>query len=148
MWYGLLRWPYHQLPCGILVGTTSWLTPLMWGPHVLRWPNKCVPRGTCCWLGPFWCCHVAHLISSVVLYILYFLCPVCTQRSLCPQVVPRVSLIKSQPLINPFNLFYLLWIYFNSSTYPKIMKFSPKIPKFMMITLVFFNSIFSPASLN
>jgi hypothetical protein len=100
-----------------------------------------------CWLGPFWCCHVAHPLSSSILYSLCFSYPVFTQGCCCPQVVPRIILIKSQPLINSFNLFYFLWIYFNSSTCPKIIKFLPKIPKFMVITFVIFNSNFTPASL-
>jgi hypothetical protein len=113
-----------------------------WGPPVRPvgvWvpPSWGGPKGSChvahlCWVGPIWCCHVAYPLSSSILYFLCFLHPVCTQTCCCLQVVPRVALIKSQPLINPFNLFYLLWIYFNSSTYPKIMKFSPKISKFMM----------------
>jgi hypothetical protein len=124
----------------------------VWGPPVI-YPCWHGPIGlwhvaVACWPGPLWCCHVAHLLSSYVLYPLCFLHPICTQSCCYPQVVPRVSLIKSQPLINPFNLFHLLWIYFNSSAYPKNMKFSPKISQFMMITPVIFNSIFAPASLN
>jgi hypothetical protein len=119
------------------VGPTCWHGPMR-GCHVALG----------CWVGPIWCCHVAHPLSSSVLYLFCFLHPVCTQDYCYPQIAPRVILIKSQPLINPFNLFYLPWIYFNSSTYPKIMKFSPKISKFMMIIPVIFNSIFTPASLN
>jgi hypothetical protein len=143
---------------------------------LLMWAGEWVPRGMCgahlsgvlcqggahlcwhgligwwhvaaaCWLGPIRCCHVAHLLSSPVLYYLCFLHPVCTQSCCCPQVVPRVVLIKSEPLICLFNMFYLPWIYFNSSTWPKILKFSPKISKFMVITPVIFNSIFALASL-
>jgi hypothetical protein len=143
---------------------------------LLMWTNEWVPRGTCgahfqsdsyhggahlCWhgliglwhvagarwLGLLWCCHMAHLLSSSILYSLCFLHLICTQGCWCPQVVPRIVLIKSQPLINSFNLFHLLRIYFNSFPCPKIMKFSPKIPKFIMITLVIFNSTFAPTSL-
>jgi hypothetical protein len=102
------------------------------------------PRGLwhvagACWLGPFLCCHVAHPLSSSIMYSLCFLHPVCTQDCCCPQVVPIIA------LINSFNQFHLLW---NSSPCPKIMKFSPKIPKFMMITPVIFNSTFDPVSLH
>jgi hypothetical protein len=131
-----LWWAHLSVTCA-KVGPTCWHGP-MGGCHVALG----------CWAGPIWCCHVAHPLSSSVLYLLCSLYPVCTQDYGYPQVAPRVLLIKSQPLINPFNLFYLLWIYFNSSTYPKIMKISPKIPKFMMIIPVIFNSIFTPVSLN
>jgi hypothetical protein len=104
------------------------------GTRLLSWPNLALPRGTPSLFFSF----ISPLFSVPSLYPGLWLSPSCT----------RVILIKSQLLINPFNLFYLLWIYFNSSTYPKIMKFSPKIPKFMMITSVIFNSIFTPVSLN
>jgi hypothetical protein len=125
----------------------------------------------CRWHGPIWCYHMAHPLSSFVLYSLCFLHSVCTQSCCCLQVVPRVALIKSQPRViprvvprvvsklypelYPKLLLYpsctqsclFLWIYFNSSTCPKNLKFSLKIPKFMVITLVIFNSNFAPASL-
>jgi hypothetical protein len=126
-----------------------------WGPHVrsVWWWG---PPG---WGGPIGCWHVAlrwpsEMLTRVTLSLpsdSVCIClgsPVCTQMSLCPQIAPRAALIKSQPLIFPFNLFYLPWIYSDSSTYPKIMKFSPKIPKFMVIIPVIFNSIFTLASLN
>jgi hypothetical protein len=47
---------------------------------------------------------VAHPLSSLILYLLCFLHPVCTQSCYHLQIAPRVALIKSQPLINPFNL--------------------------------------------
>jgi hypothetical protein len=152
----LMMWWPEVLSCGMRL--VRW--PLMW---TSRW----VPRGICgahlsgilrqggahrcwygligcwhvavsCWLSPIRYCHVVHLLSSSVLYSQCFLHPVCTQSCCCPQVVPRVALIKFQPLICLFNLFYLLWIYFNSSTYPKIRKFSSKILKFMMTTPIIF----------
>jgi hypothetical protein len=103
------------------------------GTDMLRWPNKVLTRGT------------LSLFSDSVCVCLRS--PVCTQMSLCSQVAPRWTLEWIWVLDLSFNLFYLLWIYFNSSTHPKIIKFSPKIPKFMMIILVIFNSTFSPASL-
>jgi hypothetical protein len=143
MWQGLGRWTGKMLTRGI---SGTHLSD-MWNPHGWGGPMKCWHVALTCWGGPMRCWHVSHpLFSDSVCVCLGS--PVCTQMSLCPQVAPRVALIKSQLLINPFNLFYLLWIYFNSFTYPKIMKFSPKISKFMMIIPVIFNSIFTPASLN
>jgi hypothetical protein len=162
----LLMWWSEVLPSGmrlvkwLLIWTSGWVSGGMYGAHlsgVLRQGG--VPLcwhgligwwhvASACWPSPIRCCHVAHLISSSVLYSLCFLHPVCTQSCCCPQIIPRVALIKSEPLICLFNLLYLPWIYFNSSTCPKILKFSPKIPKFMVINPVIFNSIFSPASLN
>jgi hypothetical protein len=146
-WTVMVRWPYGW-------GATWHL----WGPH----PIEILPCGTHTvdvdkWQDDTWhysadlahshvaTCYVSSLfwfrVCMLLVSILY-------PGSYCPQVAPRVILIKSQPLINPYNLFYFLWIYSNSFTYPKIMKISPKIPKFMMIIPVIFNSIFTPVSLN
>jgi hypothetical protein len=143
----LLTWTNKRLSRGPICHLALWWGPpvsdlYQGGAHLLTWTNKRLPR------GPIWCCHVAHPLSSSVLYLFCSLHPVCNHCCYYPQVVPRVALIKSQLWINPFNLFYLIWIYFNSSTYSKIMKFSPKIPKFMMNISVIFNSIFTHASLN
>jgi hypothetical protein len=160
-WHGLTRCCHVSLSGGVAADVDQQVSATwhVWGPLV-RYPRQCGshlcwpgPIGLWhmavpCWPDPLWCCHVAHPLSSLIFYSQCFSYPVCTQSCCCLQVVPRVALIKSQPLINPFNLFYLLWIYFNSSTYPKIMKFSSKISKFMMITPVFFNSIFAPISLH
>jgi hypothetical protein len=64
-----------------------------------------------------------------------------------PKLYPEKLVIKSQPLICLFNMFYLLLIYFNSSTCPKILKFLSKISKFMVITPVIFYSHFTSVSL-
>jgi hypothetical protein len=76
---------------------------------------------------------------------------------LAPQIIPRMCSVSKlyperpwsnlSPLIYLFNLFYLLWIYSDSSTCPKIIRFSPKISKFMMITPVILNSHFCPCLL-
>jgi hypothetical protein len=123
-----VRWPYYGLPRGTVVGPTCQVTCAWVGPTCWRGPMGGCHVAPGCWNGPIWCCHVAHPLPSSVLYFFCSQHPVCTQDCCCPQVAPRVPLIKSQPLINPFNLSCLLWIYFNSSTYPKIMKFSPKNP--------------------
>jgi hypothetical protein len=84
--------------------TSSWILP-WWGPLVLTlliWTNRVVTRGGCLLTSPLWCCNVAHPLSSSIMYSLCFLYPVCTQDCCCPQVVPRIALIKSQPLINSF----------------------------------------------
>jgi hypothetical protein len=148
MWLDLVMWTNGWVPRGMLWDPLSVEfchggAHLCWHGLIGLWHVT-----DACWLGPLWCCHVAHPISSSIMYSLCFLHPVCTQGCCCPQVVLRITLIKSQPLINSFNMFYLLWIYFNSSPYPKIMKFWPKIPKFMMISPVIFNSTFSPVSLH
>jgi hypothetical protein len=161
-WYG--QWCGPIRSCHMSLGGVTWLNDVLpRGMDWVRWTIDWLPRGTVvgltcqvtrarvgptCWHGPIGLWHVPHSLSSVILYSMCFLRPICTQSCCCPQVVPRVTLIKSQPLICLFNLFYLLWIYFNSSTYPKIMKFSSKISKFMMITPVIFNSIFSSVSLH
>jgi hypothetical protein len=138
--HGGVRWTCQSLPRGMLVGPTCQVSIVV-GPTWLRWTNRRLPCGTDMlrWPNEVLTRVTLSLFSDSVCVCLGS--PVCTQMSLCPQVAPRVILIKSQPLINPFNLFYLLWIYFNSSTYPKIMKISSKIPKFMMIIPVIFNSI-------
>jgi hypothetical protein len=57
-----------------------------WGPLLGRlhwcWAHICWggPIDVChvahaCWLGLFWCRHVAHPLSSIILYILCFLVP-------------------------------------------------------------------------
>jgi hypothetical protein len=97
------------------------------GTDMLRWPNEVLTRGI---LSLLWFCMCMFEIPNLHPAVY-----------LSPKLHPDKSLIESQPLICLFNLFYLLWIYFNSSTYPKIMKFLPKISKFMMITSVIFNSI-------
>jgi hypothetical protein len=102
---------------------------LIRGTDMLKWPNEVLTRGTLSF-------------SSLIL------CVYVWDPQFAPSSVSIPKLHPDNPLICLFHLFYLLWIYFNSSTYPKIMKFSPKIPKFMMITLVIFNSTFASASLH
>jgi hypothetical protein len=139
----------------LLTWTTSWLprdisgTHLsdMWDPHGWGGPMRCWHMALTCWGGPMRCWHVAPSLSSLILYV-YVWDPQFAPSSVSiSKLHPDDPLIESQPLICLFNLFYLLWIYFNSSTYPKIMKFSLKIPKFMMITPVILNSHFAPVCL-
>jgi hypothetical protein len=123
--YPLLVWTTHRWPCGssgdvacdVAADADHWLTatwhkwdPLVryvgppWvrstnevltrGINMLRWPNEVLTRVT------------PSLFSDSVCVCLGS--PVYTQMCLCPQVAPKVILIKSQPLINQFNLFYLL----------------------------------------
>jgi hypothetical protein len=114
-----MRWPSLVVPCGMYWGEVDhWLTATWhWGgahllvtysrvgPTCWRGPMRGCHVALGCWVGPVWCCHVVHPLSSLILYLLCFLHPVCTQSCYHLQVVPRVALIKSQPLINPFNLF-------------------------------------------
>jgi hypothetical protein len=86
MWQGMLKWPYHQLPHGILVGPTSWLTSLVWGPHVPRWPNRCVPRGTC--LLTWFILVLPRGTSSLICYFIYL-------ESLVPSLYPKRPLSPS-----------------------------------------------------
>jgi hypothetical protein len=89
-----------------------------------------------------------HTLSPLLFCILYAsYTQFAPKAAVIPKLYTKRPVIKSEPLICLFNLFYLLWIYFNSSTCPKILKFSPNIPKFIMITLVIFNSIFTSVSL-
>jgi hypothetical protein len=144
-----VRWPCMAVPCGIDWDEVDhWLTATwhcdgahlsgdlcLGGAHLLTWTNRRVPRGTQLlrWLNQGLPCGT--VIVAEFLNWCPFLSPSCTQKGLYPQIVPRVALIKSEPLINLFNLFNLLWIYFNSSTCPKILKFLTKISKFMTIIL-------------
>jgi hypothetical protein len=156
-WHGLTRRCHLSLFGGVVADVDQWLTatwhrwdPLVRyvGPTWVRWTNEVLTRGTDMlrWPNKVLTRVTPSLFSDSVCVCLGS--PVCTLMCLCPQVAPRIALIKSQPLIFPFNLFYLPWIYFDSSTYPKIMKFSSKIPKFMMIIPVIFDSIFTPVSLS
>jgi hypothetical protein len=133
-WYGQIA-DYHVVlwwdPLGGCVGCG--------GAHLLTWTNETVPCGT--GLSDVAECGAATWLSLSHLCLIAAVLP---PSNLSPKLYPKKLMIESQPLINSFNLFYLLWIYFNSSTYPKIMKFSPKISKFMMITPIIFNFIFSP----
>jgi hypothetical protein len=141
---GWVRWTNEVLPRGISgIHLSDMRDPHGWGGPMRRWHVALT-----CWGGPMRCWHVAPSLSSLILCV-YVWDPQFAPSSVSiPKLHPDKSLIESQPLICLFNLFYLLWIYFNSSTYPKIMKFSPKIPKFMMITLIIFNFTFAPASLH
>jgi hypothetical protein len=100
-------------------------------PHVGF--NETQPRWTKCmqWF-PLHIFSLQRLIQRLLLIIsnLYPL------KHWSPSCTLKDSWSNHSPLICLFNLIYLLWIYFNSSTHPKIMKFSPKIPKFMMITSI------------
>jgi hypothetical protein len=122
----------------------------MWGPLKLPWTNDKVTHGAPLLTWP------THMLPRVIFHLssdlgyLYFLSPFCTEMVIVPKLYLEKLVIKSQPLINSFNIFYFLWIYFNSFTCPKILKFSPKIPKFMAITPIIINSIFplSPCTKN
>jgi hypothetical protein len=156
----LLMWVVVVVPCGMV----CWGGPVM-ASHVAHWwdsPVRCLTSGwdpladMDQWEAATWHTVLRWLNQGLSRGMLarggcwavgFFRSPNCTQGVLCPQIVPREILINSQPLINSFNLFYLVWIYFNSSTYSKFLKFSSKIPKFMVITLVILNSNFSSASL-
>jgi hypothetical protein len=119
-----------------------------WDPHGWGGPMRCWHVSLTCWGGPMRCWHVAPSLSSLILCV-YVWDPQFTPSSVSiPKLHPDNPLIESQPLTCLFNLFYLLWIYFNSFTHPKIMKVSPKISKFMMITPVIFNSTFASISLH
>ena len=159
---GVLRCDAMVLPCG--TGRVKWpccVKPC--GTRVVRWPTGCLPRGTkvgptCQWLIPGWgpladmAQWEAATWHTLSLLLFYSFCVSCTQ------FVPRVAIISNlYPELLWSNLslwlihlicLYFSWIYSDSSTYPKIMKISPKIPKFMMIIPVIFNSIFALASLN
>jgi hypothetical protein len=87
----LLTWTNGRVPRGIAV---------------LRWPNQVLPHGISCWRWLLGC----RLIQVSKLYLESVLSLSCT----------REILIKSQPLINSFNLFYLLcFIQF----YPEMLSF-------------------------
>jgi hypothetical protein len=127
MWLDLVMW--------LMMWTNGWVScSMLWGSLSVGFCHGGAHSGAVTW----------HTLSPLLFCIL---CASYTWGCCCPQVVPRFVLIKSQPLINSFNLFYLLWIYFNSSTCPKILKFSPKTPKFMVNTHVIFNSNFASVSL-
>jgi hypothetical protein len=144
-----------MLPCGTRRGEVDLSEPATWhvggthmsgqysgGTHLAevdQWGAD-----TWHWSGPMRCWHVSYSLSSLILCV-YVWDPQFAPRWVSvPKLHPDEPLIESEPLIFLFNLFYLPWIYFNSSTYPKIMKFLSKIPKFMMIIPVIFNSIFYP----
>jgi hypothetical protein len=125
----LLMWTIGWLPRGI---SGTHLSD-MWDPHGWGGPMRCWHVALTYWGGPMRCWHVSHSLSSLILCV-YVWDPQFAPRCVSvPNLHPDEPLIESEPLIFLFNLFYLSWIYFNSSTYPKIMKISPKIPKFMMI---------------
>jgi hypothetical protein len=126
----LLVWTTHRWPCGssgdvacdvvqsdlaiciclvmwLLMWTIGWLPRGISGTHL---SDMWDPHG---WGGPMGCWHVAlkwpnEVLTRVTLSLFsdsVCIClrsPVCTQISLCPQVAPRVALIKYQPLIFPF----------------------------------------------
>jgi hypothetical protein len=118
----LLMWLCVAVPCGIGWGEVDhWLTATwqcggahllgdlyLGGAHLLAWTNRRVPRGTQLlrWLNQG--LPRGTIIAVEFLNWCPFSSQSCTQRGLCPQIAPRVALIKSQPLINLFNLFYLL----------------------------------------
>jgi hypothetical protein len=117
---------------------------LGWGPPVLTWTNGVVTRGS--YLQTWPNLVLPHGTPSLLFcfILLLFFAP---QAAVVPKLYQEKLVIKSQPLINSFNMLYLLWIYFNSFNYSKILKFSPKISKFMVITLVIFNFTFAIPSL-
>jgi hypothetical protein len=80
----------------------------MWGLPVLTWTNRVVTRGSGLLTGPTLVLPRGTPSLFIYFYAQCFSYSVCTQSCCCPQDVPRVALIKSQLLINPFNLFYFL----------------------------------------
>jgi hypothetical protein len=108
---GWVRWPCMAVPYGIDWDEVDhWLTAT-WhcgGAHLLTWTNRRVPCGTqllrCLNQG----LPRGTVTAAEFLNWRPFLSPSCTQKDLCPQVAPRVALMKYEPLINLFNLFYLL----------------------------------------
>jgi hypothetical protein len=96
---GRVRWTCQSLPRGMLVGPTCQVSMVV-GPTWLRWTNGVLTRGTEVAQWDADTCHTLSLFSDSVCICLGS--PVCTQMSLCPQVAPRIALIKSQPLIFPF----------------------------------------------
>jgi hypothetical protein len=84
MWHGLLRWPYHQLSGGMLVGPTSWLSSLVCGPHVLTWTIRRVTHGS------YVLTWITLILSRVCISLSYFirfvllLSPNLHPDSLCP----------------------------------------------------------------
>ena len=146
--WGWVKWPCGVMPCGT---------------RVVRWPTGCLPRGTkvgptCQWLIPGWgpladmAQWEAATWHTLSLRLFYTSCVSCTQfvprAAVIPNLHPELLWSNLSPWLIHLFCLYFPWIYFNSSTYPKIMKISPKIPKIMMIIPVIFNSIFAPASLN
>jgi hypothetical protein len=74
-----LRLTNRRVPCDI-----SWLS----------WPNRELPHGTGVAVG--------------FLNLLHFMSPDCTRIGSVPKLYLEKLVIKSQPLINSFNLFHLL----------------------------------------
>jgi hypothetical protein len=78
------------------------------GPTQLRWINRRVSRGIL-WLS--WPNREPPRGTGVVVGFLNlhpFLSPDCTQIGSVPKLYPEKFVIKSQPLINSFNLFHFL----------------------------------------
>jgi hypothetical protein len=74
-----LRWTHRRMPRG-----TSWLS----------YPNRELPRGT----GE----------AAGFLNLPPFVSPGCTQIGSVTKLYPEKLVIKSQPVINSFNLFHLV----------------------------------------
>jgi hypothetical protein len=111
MWHWVLRWLCHGLPCGMLVGPTCQVSIVV-RPTWLRWTNEVLPRGT--------------FFLSLILRVQHVWNPQFAPRSVAiPILYPERPWSNLSPLICLFNLFYRLWFYSDSSTCPKIMKFSP-----------------------
>jgi hypothetical protein len=113
----LLMWVVVVVPCGMV----CWGGPIM-ACHVAHWwdpPVRCLTSGwdpladMDQWEAVMWHTVLRWLNQGSSRGMLagggcwavgFFRSPNCTQGVLCPQIVPREILIKSQPLINSFNL--------------------------------------------
>jgi hypothetical protein len=118
-----MRWGGPLVDCHVALRwgpPVRWLVPTCW-----RGPMRCWHVALSCWGGLVRCWHVAPSLSSLILCVHVWDLQFAPRWVSVPKLHPDESLIEFEPLISLFNLFYLLWIYFNSSTYPKIMKFSP-----------------------
>jgi hypothetical protein len=100
------------------------------------------------WDGPFNDCRLAFLSLSLSLsnfdFALVLIFKLYSDLSL-PQAAHRTTPDLILALHHSNDLFYF---YFDSFTYPKIIKFSPRISKLMMIIFDIFNSHFTPIFLD
>jgi hypothetical protein len=150
-WCALLScWSGPIMVCHL----ARWWGPLArsawwWGP-----PGWDGPIGEChvafiSWAGPIRYCHVAHFLSPSLFYIhcishtqiapRLLLSPNCTQMNLWL----NLSLWSAYLICFIFPEFILI-----APLIQKLWNFHQKIPKFMMIIPIIFNSIFTPVSLN